>query len=407
MLEKYLSRILTSKFENLVENFDESALNFSAWKGEISLQNILLKPNALDSISDYAIPFDIVYGKIGRLELKIPWSALGTKSSSLILTDVTLLIAPREVITCKKCNTKHCKDDKNDSKEETVQALLNPKLLQHSMAASHKRSRLARFLSWLSSSLFSNLAVTIKNVHIRYEDSGNSLGFVWNDNLSNSKFAVGLTLQQFSIQNNNGKEQGTTDKKSKDVSITKKLVAVHQLAVYWDHGASLISNFVHKNNAIETREHAALAFLIIEGGLDHISAKDLQHYRGRHTYVLQPFSPSVQFTIVGTVKNFTDETVPPSTVILSLPPCRMVLSRKVFEDIAYLRKSFTYWHQSRVTEELRESLDHLNRIRPSVLPLNNSRYWWKYAYPSHNYPGKGWSEEKEEKRVECIGLRCP
>ena len=372
MLEKYLSRILTSKFEHVVEDFDEEAVNVSAWKGEVSLHNLILKRTAFDTFNDN-VPVDIVYGKIGKLELLIPWSSLGSKSSSIVLTDVDLLIAPREADQEKRPNRKKSKL----SKEERVQALLNPRILQHSIAASHKKNRLARFLSWVSSSLFSNLSITVRNIHIRYEDPGSSLGFVWNNNVSPSSFAVGLTLSQFSVQTTNIADQDNNDKLAKNYKVTRKLAAAYQLAVYWDHECPLIAVVVRQeNDSNAAREHAAAAFLIMEG--DHSEARNVQQYRHKHSYVLQPISPSLQFNLVTSTTD-GDTSVPPSTVIMSLPPCHLIISRTLLENVAYLRKSFAYWKQSKITEELNETLTHLNRIRPTVSPRADRRAWWRYA----------------------------
>ena len=406
MLEKYLSRILTSKFDNVVEDFDEKAVNVSAWKGEVSLQDLILKRSALDAFQDHNhVPVDIVYGKIGKLELRIPWSSLGTKSSSIILTDVSLVIAPRQVVSQSVSDAEQRRNEQNKkssvSKEENIQALLNPRILQHSIAASHKRNRLARFLSWVSSSLFSNLSVTIRNIHVRYEDPGSSLGFVWNNHVSPLAFAIGVTLQQFSVQTTKIADEDT-DKSAKNYKVTRKLAAAHKLAIYWDHQAPLIALVVRQQeDPTEARQYAAAALLIMENPGDHVSSRNMEQYRRRHSYLLLPISPSLQFNLVVAGVSSGDQTLPPSAVIMSLPPCHLEVSRTVLENVAYLRKSFAYWKQSKVSEELHETLEHLKRIRPPVAPLENVQSWWRYAIEAtiilgrsnggHRRRRRGWS----------------
>lgn len=381
MLEKYLSRILTSKFENVVEDFDEKAVNVSAWKGEVSLQNLILKQTAFDAFNDN-VPVDIVYGKIGKLELRIPWSSLGTKSSSIILTDVSLVIAPREAVESADPEQRRNKQTKKTvSKEERIQALLNPRILQHSIVASHKKNRLARFLSWVSSSLFSNLSVTIRNIHVRYEDPGSSLGFVWNNHVSPSAFAIGLTLQQFSVQTTNIADQDNdNDRLAKNYKVTRKLAAAHKLAVYWDHEAPLIAVVVRQETeATVARQYASAALLVIENQGDHAPSRSMEQYRRSHSYILLPISPSLQFNLVVAGASADKPRLPPSTVILSLPPCRVEVSRTVLENVAYLRKSVAYWKQSKVSEELHETLEQLKSIRPPVSTIENIGLWWRYA----------------------------
>jgi hypothetical protein len=386
MLEKYLGRILTSKFDHVVEDFDQEGVNVSAWKGEVSLKDLILKRTAFDVLCGDNVPVEIVYGKIGSLELQIPWSSLGSKSASIVLSDVCLLVTPREETTTSSSDDEGVHKKKR-SKEERVQALLNPRILQHTIGPGNKKNRLSRLLSWLSSSLVANLSVTVKNIHIRYEDPGSSLGFVWRNNelSSASSFAIGLTLSQFTVQEtkiadeHDGKEKLMT----KYCKISRRLAAAYQLAIYWDNDCPLIAvNAKQRNDPTAAREHAAAAFLALEDGhLDEEQRKDsVQQYRYMHSYLLQPISPSIKFNLVtGTGSSGATTTFPPSTVTLSLPPCHIIVSRTVLENVAYLRKSFAFWKQSRMRAELKETLNYLNRIRPDTPPLSDTRAWWRYA----------------------------
>jgi hypothetical protein len=378
MLEKYLSNFLTAKFSHLVEDFDKEAINISAWKGAISMKDLVLKQTALETL-DNEIPLEIAYGKIGSLDLQIPWSSLMSKSSSIVLTDVSLLIAPRKV------GEKHAQDDEmhHSSKEEKVQVFLNPKLLQSSIAQTHKSNRLARFLSWVSSSVFRDLSVTIKNIHIRYEDPGSSLGFVWNNEAlssSSTSFAVGMTLRQFSVQTTNIAD-GDSDVKVGGATVQRKLAAIYQLAIYWDHDCPLIAVRASQiEDGVAARQHSAAAFSAMEGGTLN---PGLQHYSYEHSYVVEPISPSLQFSLVS-----GGESPPPSTITMSLPPCHIQLSRNVLESVAYLRKSYSMWNQSKLAAELNETLNHLNRIRPTSSVASDPQAWWRYSIEATVILGK-------------------
>jgi vacuolar protein sorting-associated protein 13A/C len=78
MLEGIVSNILTDYLDKYISNFDPELLNIAVWKGDVTLQNLLLKEYALDNIHPLA-PVIIAFGQLGKLTLKIPWSKLHLK----------------------------------------------------------------------------------------------------------------------------------------------------------------------------------------------------------------------------------------------------------------------------------------------------------------------------------------
>eukprot|EP00536_Pseudo-nitzschia_multiseries_P004057 jgi/Psemu1/323294/estExt_fgenesh1_pg.C_650034 len=233
MFERYITDVVTSKFGHILENVDSDKMRLSAWNGELTLEDVAIKTAALDTIlgGPENSPVEIAYGHIGAFYVKIPWSLLsglmsgssraddGTADAtnaasaiSVVLTDVDILITPRrKIVLVTKDN-----DDENEQqteilgdecdadtestgtsalsldarrarKERKVQGLLDADLLKRVtkssiLAAEAQEDEKGSWASWVReklTELLSNLSITVKNIHIRYEDPGTSMGFEW------------------------------------------------------------------------------------------------------------------------------------------------------------------------------------------------------------------------------------
>lgn len=296
MFERYITDALATHFGHIVEDVDADKIRVSAWNGEVILEDVRLRRDALDTFfrntppnndsnnnnssnNTSCCPVEIVHGTVGTFHVTIPWSVVssqllwrrqqqqqqqssstskvetaattspsqqqqqqqgGTSRASLVetgcsivLTDVNILITPRrrdasmvddgdglvEMDTTNSSkdrmanNSKNNNDDDDDNitdglsetqqqrlmkqrsdKEKRVQSILDANLLKRitessvssstttasssSTDGSTSRRRWSWIQDWLSS-LLSTLSVTVKNIHIRYEDPGTSMGFEW------------------------------------------------------------------------------------------------------------------------------------------------------------------------------------------------------------------------------------
>lgn len=326
MFERHLADALASHFGHLIENFDADKVRISVWNGAVVLKDLRLRSDALQHIlqkskekqgsspssnSDEGdvFPCDIVYGHIGKFELHIPWSVFrgwgrggnnakkadgsnekdSSGAYSVILSDVKILITqgnPHE----KKRQDRNKEEDfikKRVEKEKMVQAILDSALFRKNMEIASvmqnqqqqssdmnddgKAGSKKQWAKNLVKGIISNLCVTIRNVHVRYEDLGEGR----NNNHQRPPFAIGVTLAEFSLSTTkNGpleeKElfdipsiknydmpgrvvtevEGISPDYNSDCandgsySVQHKLAAMKSLAVYWDSDVSS-KNLVH------------------------------------------------------------------------------------------------------------------------------------------------------------------
>lgn len=509
MFERFLTEALTNHFGHLIANLDADNIRVSAWNGELVLKDLKLRPDALERIlggdaKKKSCPFEICYGHVGHLELRIPWKLVRSKmwrsprstspqkarqqegaKCTVVLTDVNILVIPRRERSTAAAESTESNDQPINSsggeedkkvfqediaipvadkesesavemerqwaeKEKQVQSRLDAELLRRVTESSRSPSlSSSRSWQWIQDRLagiLSNLSVTVRNIHVRYEDPGTSMGFVWripassfssNENTERKTMAqlgprryrppmaIGVTLEEFSIQalkaaqpQTDSTEPSTTrlnidlsdTKESAHASIfRRKTAAAQRVAIYWDSDCRIISALegTEGYNAPECNsgDHETCFYMAAFKTLNEFTVsaphgrqrgESRSQFSNRHSYILDPFSPSIEFAVVDqtqfdeTPRNgflrSSDTTISPvvplapNTMRAVLPPCHITFARTHLEDLGYLRKSWSIWIEMQRSSLSETTILRLTRLRPQQSALQDPRGWWKYSY---------------------------
>ncbi|XP_071370320.1 intermembrane lipid transfer protein VPS13C-like isoform X1 [Centroberyx affinis] len=91
VFESLVSDLLNRFIGDYVENLDKSQLKIGIWGGNVVLENLKVKENAL---SEFDVPFKVKAGQIGKLTLKIPWKNLYNDAVVATLDGLYLLVVP-------------------------------------------------------------------------------------------------------------------------------------------------------------------------------------------------------------------------------------------------------------------------------------------------------------------------
>ncbi|KAK5086299.1 Vacuolar protein sorting-associated protein 13 [Lithohypha guttulata] len=225
MLEGLVSNLLNRFLGMYVKNFDPKQLNVGIWSGDVKLRNLQLRREALDQLH---LPINVVEGRLGELTLSIPWSNLRGKPVRVNIEDVFLLAAPKM-------------DDNYDPDEEEKRAvavklekLESAELLKERNSeglSQEEQKKQQSFTSSLVTAIVDNLQVSVKNIHVRYEDAVATEGH---------PFAVGLTLKEVSAVSTDENWQPTFIQST--ANTTHKLAVLDSLALYWNSDAELLSS---------------------------------------------------------------------------------------------------------------------------------------------------------------------
>ena len=222
MLEGLVANLLNRFLGMYVKNFDPKQLNVGIWSGAVKLRNLELRREALDQLH---LPLNVVEGRLGELNLQIPWSNLRGQPVKVSIEDVFLLAAPKEEADY------NVEDEEKRTQAVKLEKLESAELLKERSSegmTQEEQQKNQSFTQSLTTAIVDNLQISIKNVHIRYEDSIATPGH---------PFAVGLTLKEMSAVSTDGNwtptfVQSTSDK-------THKLAVLNALALYWNSDAEL------------------------------------------------------------------------------------------------------------------------------------------------------------------------
>ena len=222
MLEGLVANLLNRFLGMYVKNFDPKQLNVGIWSGDVKLRNLELRREALDQLH---LPINVVEGRLGELTLSIPWSNLRGKPVKVNIEDVFLLAAPKT-------------EDDYDAEEEEKRAiavkleklesaeLLKEKSTEGMSQEEEKKNQ--SFTQSVTTAIVDNLQVSIKNVHIRYEDTIAAPGH---------PFAIGMTLKEMSaVSTDENWQPGFIQSTS---GTTHKLAILNSLGLYWNSEAAL------------------------------------------------------------------------------------------------------------------------------------------------------------------------
>jgi hypothetical protein len=89
MLAKVLSDVLNAHLGTFIENLDTKQLGTSIYRGEVELKNMKLKKTMF---KDSPLPFDLAYGHVGRIYLKVPIWDMFTSPLIIVVEDVFGLV---------------------------------------------------------------------------------------------------------------------------------------------------------------------------------------------------------------------------------------------------------------------------------------------------------------------------
>ena len=226
------------------ENFD---LNLAVWSGQISLHDLKLRTHNLLRSFDLSI----VHGTIGKLEVTIPWTALLNSPVKVVIDGLFLQVGPLNVAALDKEETKNRVMEAKMQKLRMVDKFIDFSAGEHGSAAddesedgesstsssssSGSKNTRATLVQQLTTKIIDNLEITLKNVHIRYEDS---------QTIPGTPFSAGITLNSFTLS--------TCDEKwheryvARDINLAstsiRKLAKLHNFGIYWMTKSAILSD---------------------------------------------------------------------------------------------------------------------------------------------------------------------
>lgn len=215
MFESLVANLVNRFLGSYIENFDPKQLNIGIWNGDVKLTSLRLKKDSLDR---FKLPIDIKFGHIGELTLLIPWSNLKGQPVKVVIDDVYLLASP---VMVNEFDLDLERQKELNIKRDKLRHLTAIEQTQLQIQVSTDDKANESFTESLITKIIDNLQVTIKNIHIRYEDDGI---------LTETPYSVGITLKELSAVSTD--ESWIPSFISITQTLTRKVLTLLDLAVY-------------------------------------------------------------------------------------------------------------------------------------------------------------------------------
>eukprot|EP01117_Protostelium_nocturnum_P009173 TRINITY_DN3284_c0_g1_i3.p1 TRINITY_DN3284_c0_g1~~TRINITY_DN3284_c0_g1_i3.p1 ORF type:complete len:3093 (+),score=888.87 TRINITY_DN3284_c0_g1_i3:80-9358(+) len=329
ILESIASTLLARYLGEYVEGFQKEHLQVSLLSGDVVLENLQLKREALDR---FDLPIKVKAGHLGKLSLNVPWKNFKSKPASVTIERLYLVAGP-------KANSEfdpqmHEKNQLNQKKRKLDEA--------ESLAmVEDDPDPKADSGGWMNPSivtrLVDNIQIEIKSLHIRYEDD-----------LTDPKnpFVCGITLESISGFST---DRFWNQKFVEDVTIIHKLISLRNLSVYWDTKEP----FLKFKNSQELGEL-----------LKKLIPTDQE--KPSHTYVMKPVSGELKLILN---KNNANLDVPQIQADFSFPEIGLAFEQQQYRNFTDLIQTFSLYSKG----------IKYRSIRPKVSIKSNPRAWLQFA----------------------------
>ncbi|UKK01084.2 hypothetical protein MACK_001897 [Theileria orientalis] len=167
MFEGLVKRMLDTYLAPYVDGITQN-LQMAVWSGNISLENLTLKD---DITSRLALPFHDVSGKIGSINIRIPWASIGTTPIKIVIDSVYICIDNRSTKKTDEEILAHLRKKKNN--------LIG--LLEHEyfeLANLQSEGKLSSsYIIKLSQKILNNIQIDFTNIHLQFFDEHSSFAF--------------------------------------------------------------------------------------------------------------------------------------------------------------------------------------------------------------------------------------
>ena len=346
MLEGLVAGLLNRFLGMYVKNLNAEQLKVGTWSGEVNLKNLELRREALDQLK---LPLNVIEGHLGALKLTVPWSNLKGAPVRVLIEDVYLLAAPKE-------------DAEYDEEEEErrrqaikIEKLDSAEILKERNEeglSQEEQKKSQSFTESLVSTIVNNVQITVRNIHIRYEDSISAPGH---------PFAAGITLEEFSAVSTDGEWKPTYIQNS--VGVAHKLATLEALAIYFNTDSTLMGT---GREAATPRDEEVLGHDEMMEKFKELIVKGENPDSASHQFILKPVSGRARIEMDRSGK--IDK--PKVKAGLLFDEIGLVLDDDQYRDVLMMVDTFHYFMRHQEYKKLQPK---------GETPLENPRAWLEFA----------------------------
>ncbi|XP_042225636.1 vacuolar protein sorting-associated protein 13D-like isoform X3 [Homarus americanus] len=362
MLEGLATWVLNNYLGKYLENLHTDQLSIGLLTGEVELENVPLRKDALRHLD---MPVEVRAGFVGKVKLQIPVSRLRSEPWVIMFDQLYLVAGPVKLEEYDEEAEEAASQARKIAQLDGLEAAWRA-----NQEACHEASHYANsYSSWLNfgtsfmTNIIENIQLKIRDVHLRYEDDQSIAGQV---------FACGLTIDTLALQSSDDHwiprfVYGGNSK------MAYKLLELTNMGLYWDTSADVFSD----------KSLGELAVLMLSA----IGKRD-------HEYLLQPVSATACVKRNLSEAPLRSRSSPRITCDLKLEKFPLSLSDSQYQQVVKWNKEYDRLEKAR----------HYRKWRPSCSVKENPYEWWQYPIQCHldkihkKYSGRNWSSALQRAR---------
>lgn len=225
MAKALLFKVLNDTIGKYIDGLTEENLKLSVFSGTIALSGVSLNRKGIEELQ---LPISVVNGYIDSINIEIPWTSLESSPVKIFINGVYLLVKPLDFNAYtpeqarKHFNLKKIATLLQEEKKIDLQSQVQESAEDINVSAG--------YFDRLTQKIINNLEISLKNIHIRFEDSVS---------FPSTCFAMGVTLGSFvfTTTDSDWNEKFVSDVNSM-AKIQFKLGKISDLGIYWTTAAT-------------------------------------------------------------------------------------------------------------------------------------------------------------------------
>lgn len=240
------------------------------------------------------------------------------------------------------------------------------------------------FTDSLVSTIVNNLQVSVKNIHVRYEDSISTPGH---------PFALGVTLKEFSAVSTDGQWNPTYIQNS--TGVAHKLASLEALAVYWNTDSTLMGS----GRQVQVAGAKAISHDEMLTQFKDMIAKGEDSDSAHHQFILKPVSGKAKLEL----NNSGKSDAPKLKASLIFDEIGLVLDDYQYRDALMMVDLFHYFVRHQEYKKLQPK---------GKTPKEDPKAWLRFAgdavlskiHERNRRWSWGYFKERRDDRIQYISL---
>ncbi|KAH8405411.1 hypothetical protein KR222_011448 [Zaprionus bogoriensis] len=344
MLRDLITWVLNTYLGKYLENLNSAQLSVALLSGQVELENIPIRKDALRS---YGLPIEVSSGSIRKIKLQVPVRQFRTSPWCISVEGLFCVICPKDF------------ENWDDAKEKLLNLEYKQSVLDTAEAnwRSEKGHQIESYYSssyntWLkygtgvATNIIDNIELKISDVHFRYEDIVA---------VGNSKIAAGIKIGSFTAQSCESNWE-TGSNKTNNGDINYKIVELKELSLYWDTLHDDIKCQKYSNQELLTHMTSTCQIR-------------------SHDFLIKPISATARWKREKSPQVIRSKEKPRVSCDLLVPEVIVVLSKcqhdQILDKLSGIR-------------QIRQICQYRLK-RPNFSIMENPKMWWKYVLDCHGH----------------------